>query len=170
MGTVIAFRPSPLSPFVGKWILDPLSVSRNKVVKSTLGAEGLKKLWACGSMEERAACVAADPELAARYTNLRRTGGDSHLVVTLQSLTFTWWRGESAEPKTSAYPVMRVAMEGRKAIVHTISAPERGGRPIAYVLRRSQEWLLVSERYAGRAAQLFPRSPVFRYYAANADA
>jgi hypothetical protein len=33
-----------------------------------------------------------------------------------------------------------------------------------YVFRRQQGWLVVSERYYGRAAMLYPRSPVFRYY------
>lgn len=90
MGTVIPFRPSPLSPFLGKWILDPLSVSRSKVMKHTLGQEGLRKLWACASMQERSECVAADPELAVRYETILQSQADSHLVVTLQTVTFSW--------------------------------------------------------------------------------
>jgi hypothetical protein len=27
-----------------------------------------------------------------------------------------------------------------------------------------KQWLLISERYSGREAQLFPRSPVQRFY------
>jgi|SRR5579862_7566970 len=165
MGKVIGFRPLPLSPFLGTWLLDPLSVSRNKVVKRILGEDGLKKLWACGSMELRAACLAAEPELAERYESVRRHKTDDRLFVTQQDLTFTWSRPGSAEPKTSVYPVLSVTVEGRKAIVHTINQPERGSQPLSYLLRLNQQWLLVSERYTGRNAQLFPRSPVFRYYA-----
>lgn len=167
MGKVIDFRPSPLSPFLGEWLLDPLSVSRNKAVKHALGEDGLKKLWACGSMQERAEYLAANPELAERYKTLRRSGTDSRLVVTQQSLTFTWPRAGTPEGKTSVFPVLRVAVEGRKAVVNTINGPERGNQPISYVFRFSKRWLLVSERYTGRAAQYFPRSPVFRYYSEN---
>ena len=165
---VIGFRPSPLSPFLGMWILDPLSVSRNKIMKHMLGQDSLKRLWACGSMEKRAECLAAEPELAQRYQSVLHLREDSHLVVTNQTITFTWSRGRSSEAKTSAYPVMRIAVEGRKVIVHTISRPERGSQPLSYVFRLNQQWLLVSERYTGRQAQYFPRSPVFRYYPSNA--
>ncbi|HEY6447497.1 MAG TPA: hypothetical protein VIY53_13635 [Acidobacteriaceae bacterium] len=167
MGRVIDFRSSPLSPFLGGWALDPLSVSRNKVVKHALGEDGLKKLWACESMETRAECLAADPDLAARYDTLRRSGNDNHLVVTLQTVTFHWSRAGFPEGKVTVYPVLRVSLEGRKAIVHTVNGPERGNQPISYVFRFSRQWLLVSERYTGRAALYFPRSPVFRYYSLN---
>jgi hypothetical protein len=46
MAEVISFPQSPLSPFLGEWIRDPMSVSRNKVARHTLGADGLTKLWA----------------------------------------------------------------------------------------------------------------------------
>lgn len=167
MGRVIDFGHSPLSPFVGKWVLDPLSVSRNKVVKHALGEDGLKKLWACGSMQERAECLAGDPELAARYDSLRRSGNVGELVVTQQTIAFTWPRAGSPDGKTSVYPVLRVSAEGRKVIVHTFNGRARGNQPISYVFRFSKDWLLVSERYTGRAALYFPRSPVFRYYASN---
>lgn len=167
MAKVIAFNPSPLSPFVGMWVLDPLSVSRGKMMKHMLGQDGLKKLWACGSMEKRAECLAAEPELAQRYESVLHLKEDSHLVVTLQTITFTWSRDRSSEPKTTVYPVMRIAVEGRKVIVHTINRPERGSQPLSYVFRLNQQWLLVSERYTGRQAQSFPRSPVFRYYPSN---
>ena len=36
MGNVISFTPSPLTPFLGKWVRDPISVSRNKVASRTL--------------------------------------------------------------------------------------------------------------------------------------
>jgi len=167
MGKVIGFPQSPLAPFLGRWVLDPLSVSRNKAVKHALGEEGLKKLWGLASMEERAAYLAGDAELAARYASLRRTGNDSHLVVSPQTLTFMRPQMGVVEAKTSVFPVLRVSEEGRKAVVHTVNGPERGNHAIAYVLRFSKGWLLVSERYFGRAAQLFPRSPVHRYFAAE---
>lgn len=168
MAKVIGFRPAPISPFLGKWILDPLSVSRNKVVKHALGQDGLKKLWACGSMQERAQCLAAEPELAKRYESLLRMGRESNVVVTHQAITFTWARAGSSEDRTTAYPVMSVAAEGRKVIVHTVDpTPERRGRQLAYVLRLQKQWLFVSEQYKGREALYFPRSPVFRYYASN---
>lgn len=167
MGKVIGFPQSPLSPFLGTWVLDPLSVSRNKAVKHALGDEGLKKLWGFASMEERAAYLAGDAEMAARYATLRRTGNDSHLEVTPQTLTFTRPPMGVVEAKTSVFPVLRVAAEGRKVVVHTVNGAERGNQPIAYVLRFSKRWLLVSERYFGRAAQLYPRSPVHRYSAAE---
>ncbi|HLY00971.1 MAG TPA: hypothetical protein VKR56_00590 [Candidatus Cybelea sp.] len=58
------------------------------------------------------------------------------------------------------YPVLGVRKEARTTIVETTY---RGSR-MGLALRMTKEWLLVSERYYGRNAQLFPRSPVFRYY------
>lgn len=167
MGRVIDFRGSPLSRFCGRWLLDPLSVSRNKVAKHALGEEGLKKLWACGSMQERAECLAADPHLAERYGTLRRSESDSHLAVTQQTITFNWPRAGTPEGKTTVFHVLRVSEEGRNVIVHTVNGAERGNQPICYVFRFSKQWLLVSERYTGRVALYFPRSSVFRYYPSN---
>jgi hypothetical protein len=168
MSNVIGFKPSPLSPFLGKWVLDPLSVSRDKVVKRTLGQDGLKKLWACGSMEERAQCLAAEPELAKRYESVVRFGRESHLVVTLQTIAWNYSQSGYLQAETTVCPVIKVTVEGRKAIVHTIdSRPERRGQPVGYVFRLNRQWLLVSEQYKGLRAQHFPRSPIFRYYASN---
>jgi len=164
MSPVIDFRQSPLSPFLGKWMLDPLSVSRNKVVKRALGGDGLKRLWACASMEERAECLAADSELAQRYDSVLGLGRKSHLVVTLKALTWDYAQSGSLPAKTRVYPIVKVAVEARKVIVHGIdSRPELRGRAVCFVFRMSKRWLLVSERYSGRNAQYFPRSPVFRY-------
>lgn len=163
---VLAFRPSPLSPFLGKWSLDPLSVSRNKVVKRTLGDEGLKKLWAFNSMQERAQYLETDPELAERYRSLLGLARASHLVITMQTLTFDHAQSAALPPKTSTYSILNVTREGLKVIVNTIDMrPELRGRHMGFALRMNKQWLLVSERYSGRAAQYFPRSPVFRYYA-----
>jgi hypothetical protein len=165
MGNVISFRPLPPSPFLGKWLLDPLSVSRNKVVKQTIGEAGLKKLWACGSMEERAQCVADDAELANRYQSVVHLGRKKSLVVTLETICWSHAQGASLPAEEAVLPVMRVAVEGRKVIVHSVETrPGRRGRPLAYVFRRQKQWLLVGERYSGREAQFFPRSPVQRFY------
>jgi len=167
MHSVIEFKPFPLSPFVGEWILDPLSVSRNKVVKRTLGEDGFRKLWACGSMEERAQCLATEPELAERYRSVLHVGRESNLVITLQNITWIHLQSATLPAKTTVYPVVRVVSEGRKVLVHSIDIPERGRQSIIYVLRMNKRWLLFSQQFTGRQAQLFPRSPVFRYYASN---
>lgn len=165
MANVISFRPLPLSPFLGKWLLDPLSVSRNKVMKGRLGDEGLKKLWACASMDERALCLAGDPELASRYQFVLGLGRERSLVLTRKAITFTRAQSGTIQSKTTVLSVVRVTAEGRKVVVHTIDTrPELRGRPMAYVFRMNKQWLLVSERYSGREAQLFPRSPLHRYY------
>jgi hypothetical protein len=165
MANVISFSSSPLGAFLGKWLLDPLSVSRNKVMKGRLGDEGLKKLWACASMEERAQCLAGDPELASRYQFVPGLGRESSLVLTPKAITFTRAQSGTIRAKTTELSVVRVTAEGKKAVVHTIDTrPELCGRPMAYVFRMNKQWLLVSERYIGREAQLFPRSPVHRYY------
>ncbi len=168
MSNVIEFRPSsPLSPFLGEWALDPLSVSRNKVMKSALGEEGLKKLWACASMEERAQCLAADPELVNRYQAAVSPGRKRSMVVTPEAITFHRSQFGTIPAKTTVLAITRVTTEGRKVIAHTVDTrPERRGHPIGYVFRWNKQWLLVSEQYYGREAQLFPRSPVHRYYAA----
>lgn len=166
MSNVLSFRPSHLSPFLGKWLLDPLSVSRNKVVKRTLGDEGLKKLWGFSSVQERAQYLESDPELSDRYQSVLGLVRTGHLVITLQALTWEYPESAALPAKISSYLVESIAKEGTKVIVHTIDTrPELRGRRMAFVLRMNGQWLLVSERYSGREAQYFPRSPVFRYYA-----
>jgi hypothetical protein len=167
MPNVIRFAASPLAPFVGRWVRDPLSVSRNKVVKRMLGADGLQKLWACDSIQDRTECLASDPPLAEKYEALLRLGGpasESCLEVTLQTLTFNDAASASSPAKSSRYQVAKVTAEGKKVVVECVGLEiERQGRRIGYVLRMNKNWLLVSERYYGPQAQIFPRSPVFRY-------
>lgn len=169
VSNVFEFRPSsPLSPFLGEWLIDPLSVSRNKVVKGRLGEDGLKKLWGCASMEERAQCLAADPELANRYQTLLGIGRASRMVVTPQAVTFLHPQTAALPSETIMLAITRVTTDGSKVIAHTVDTrPERRGHSVGYVFRMSKQWLLVSEQYYGREATLFPRSPVHRYYAAN---
>lgn len=165
MSNLISFRPSPLSPFAGNWALDPLSVSRNKVVRRTLGAEGLKKLWAFPSIEDREQYLSTDPELAGQYRSVLQIVRPKTLEVTLKTICWRDAQSGSQPAQETLLPVLRVSAEGRKAIVHSIDTnPGRRGQPLTYVFRLSKQWLLISERYSGRAAQLFPRSPVHRFY------
>ncbi len=165
MAKVIGFPQSPLSPFLGEWVLDPISVSRNKVAKRLLGAVGLAKLWAAGSMAELTQCLAADPELAERYKALIGMVGESRLVVTPESITFNRSGAASIPAKTSAFQVVRAVAEGRKVIAETIelTGPRRGQR-MGFDLRMNKQWLLIGEQYFGVQARLFPRSPIFRHY------
>jgi hypothetical protein len=165
MAKVIGFPQSPLSPYLGEWIRDPMSVSRNKVAKSKLGADGLTKLWAFGSMTELTEYLATDPELAERYKALAGIGRESRLVVTPQTITFNNSGVASIPAKTSEFQVVRAVTQGKKVIAETIELTgARRGQRIGYVLRMNRQWLLMSEQYYGAQARLFPRSPVFRYY------
>jgi hypothetical protein len=165
MAKLIGFPQSPLSPFLGEWIRDPISVSRNKVAKGRLGPDGLAKLWAFGSMADLTEYLATDPELAERYKVLTAIGRESRLVVTPQSITFNNSGVASIPPKTSSFQVVNAIAQGRKVIAETIELTgARRGHRIGYVLRMNKQWLLMSEQYYGAQARLFPRSPVFRYY------
>jgi hypothetical protein len=53
--------PTNISPYLGEWILDQISISRNKLSRLLLGEDGVKKLWACGSIEELRQVAADDP-------------------------------------------------------------------------------------------------------------
>ena len=168
VSNVIEFRQSHLSPFLGEWLLDPISVSRNKVMKRVLGEDGLKQLWACASIQERTQCLAVDRDLTDRYQAAIRLAGDSRMVVTPETVPFHRARGAAVPAKTSVYTITRVTTEGRKVTAHTVdTCTERRSHPVGYVFRMSKQWLLVSEQYYGREATYFPRSPVHRYYAAT---
>jgi hypothetical protein len=156
MAEVIALPQSPLRPYVGLWRLDPLSVGRRRV-SNALEDPGFARLWDCASVAEREALLAADPELAARY-EARSTRIDRTLQVSPARLVFSGTT--SGEPRESACPVVKITSEGRSVIAQVLSR----GQLVGYVFRRRQDWLVVSERYYGRAATLYPRSPVFRYY------
>jgi hypothetical protein len=103
MGNVISFRPLPLSPFLGKWLLDPLSVSRNKVVKQTIGEADLKKLWACAAMEERAQSLADDAEFANRYRSVVHLGGQKSLVVSSKPFAGSIPRAHRFRPRRLSF-------------------------------------------------------------------
>ena len=156
---VLTFGPPELAPFLGKWIRDELSVSR-RVGSVTLGKEGFKKLYACGSYEELQRSLAEDLALAEKYNaRLKLSAGESYLVIGPREISSH--RGSrDGEGRTVRYPVLGLQREGRTTIV----ASTYRGNPMGLALRMRKDWLLVSERYQGRAAALFPRSPVFRYY------
>jgi hypothetical protein len=165
MAKVIGFPQSPLTPFLGEWVRDPISVSRNKVAKRMLGADGLRRLWAFGSMAELTDYLATDLELAERYKALAGIGGESRLVVTPQTITMNNSGVASISAKTSEFQVVRTVTEGKKVIAETIELTgARRGQRIGYVFRMNKQWMLMSEQYYGAQARLFPRSPVFRYY------
>jgi hypothetical protein len=171
MAKVIGFPQSPLSLFLGEWIRDPISVSRNKVAKRILGAEGLTKLWAFGSMAEMSAYLALDPELAEKYRVLAGMSPESRLVIAPQTMTWNnsgFWSNSgiaSLPATTSKFQIVKAVAEGKKVIAETIELTgARRGQRIGYVLRMNQQWLLASEQYYGTQARLFPQSPVFRYY------
>ena len=169
MSNVVAFPappPSLLEPFLGSWILDPMSVSRHKVTKRALGDDGLKRLWSCRSIAELRHCLEADAALAERYAALCRSRAEGQLVIARRTLTFSRTAMRFAEARTVTSAITRVTAEGRMIIVHNAPRPTVSG----HALRRKGEWLLVSERYAGRNALLFPPSPVFRYYRADLEA
>jgi hypothetical protein len=163
MGTVIAFPPSLLEPFLGNWIRDPVSVSRNKVVKRTLGEDGMKLLWRCGSMADVRRCLRADAELAAKYEALCRLGSEGRLVIARRLMTWTEAAVDFKPARTVSAPITRITAQGRSVMVQTSSSPT----VVGYVLRWKNEWLLVSESYAGLNVVYFPPSPVFRYYRAD---
>jgi hypothetical protein len=159
--SVLTFGPPELAPFLGKWIRDEISVSR-KVANLTFGKEALKKLVACSSYAELQRCLAEDPELAEKYKRrLDVSKGESSLIIGPREITSDRISPNGAN-RTTRYPVLGLRKEGRTTVV---TSTYRGG-PMGLELRMRKEWLLVSERYFGRAASLFPRSPVFRYYRA----
>jgi hypothetical protein len=159
--TVLTFGPPELAPFLGKWIRDEISVSR-KVANLTLGKEAFKRLYACGSYEELQQVLAEDPGLAEKYkARLGLSGGESSLIIGPREITSDR-SAPNGERRTVRYPVLGLRKEGRSTIV----ASTYRGSAMGLELRMRKEWLLVSERYVGRAAELFPRSPVFRYYRA----
>jgi hypothetical protein len=169
MNNVVAFPASPpslLQPFLGTWIRDPMSVSRNKVTKRALGEEGVKRLWSCRSIAELRQCLQDDAVLAEKYAALCQSRMEGQLVIARRTLTFSRSATRFVEARTVTSAITRVAAEGRMIIVHNAPRPTISG----HALRRKGEWLLVSERYAGGNASLFPPSPVFRYYRADQDA
>ena len=163
MNNVVGFPLSLLEPYLGTWIRDPLSVSRNKVAKRMLGQDGLRLLSGCGSMADVRLCLGNHVELAAKYEALCRLGSEGRLIITKRDMTWTESETEFKPARTANSAIVRVTTEGRSIIVHPPSARTVSG----YALRKKNDWLLVSERYSGLNAIGFPRSPVFRYYRAD---
>ena len=157
MGEVIALPQSPLRPYLGLWRIDPLSVGRRKKASSPLNDPGFARLWACSSWAEQKALLDADPALAERY-RARNAWNDRTLEVTAAHLIFR--SSANGAPREEACPIVKTTSEGRSAIAQVVTRNQLTG----YAFRRQKSWILVSERYYGRAATLYPRSPVFRYY------
>jgi hypothetical protein len=157
MAEVIQLPQSPLRPYLGLWRIDPLSVGRHKRSMSPLNDPGFAMLWQCASVDERHEMLAADAALAARYAE-RSARIDRTLEVAATRLTFCGTTGGT--PREATCPIVKITAEGRSVIAQVISRRQL----IGYVFRRQQSWLVASERYYGRAATLYPRSPVFRYY------
>jgi hypothetical protein len=164
-GNVLNFTPSPLAPFLGKWVRDDTSVGR-KVAKRMLGEEAFRTFQTCKSIDELREYVDSDPTLADRYQRHLQLTGRSYLFVSVKAIV-----SESALPgnvtganHAKTYPVLSLTKEGHNVVVQTVD----GERSLGLVLRMKHSWLLVSERYFGKAAELFPRSRVHRYYRAPA--
>ena len=68
-------------------------------------------------------------------------------------------------PRNESFPIVKITTEGRSVVAQVTTR----GQCIGYVFRRLHSWILVSEKYYGRTAILYPRSPVFRYYQELAD-
>jgi len=162
VSTIVAFLQPPLAPFYGTWILDPISVSRDKVAKRTLGKDGFKLLWDCASIEDYRQRLRDDLELAGRYAALRRLAAESRLFISSRLVVLETDAMPDLPATSVKCPVTNSRLDGRKVFVQ---APNRS--TAGFELRMKRGWLLVSERYAGRSAMHFPRSPVFRYYRAE---
>jgi hypothetical protein len=125
---------------------------------SPLNDPAFASLWKCASLAEGREMLAADPALAQRYSELSARV-ERRLEVSTVRLIF-----HSADPTglplVESCPVVRITTEGRSVVVQLATR----GQLIGYVFRRQQSWILVSERYYGRASTLYPRSPVFRYH------
>ena len=164
MVEVIPLPLNPLRPYFGVWHLDPLSVGRRKKSSSPLNDAGFTLLWKCASIAERRATLASDAALAHRYAALCTSRAERKLEVSAARLIF---RNTDAAglPRNESCPIVKIATEGRSVVAQVMTR----GQGIGYVFRRLHSWILVSEKYYGRAATLYPRSPVFRYYRELAD-
>lgn len=159
MSNVVAFKPAPVTPYLGAWVRDPISVSRLKVAKRILGEEGLKRLWACASIADLRAILAGDAELAGRYARCEALS-NGRLEIAQRELTFISHGAGFPEPSIRTLPIASITTEGRTVTAHLPPGHQESG----YALRMNKQWLLVSVRFSGRRADLFPPSPVFRFY------
>jgi len=143
MSNVVPFRPrSPLSPFLGQWHLDPLSISRNKIAKRILGSDNVKMLWDCDSMDELIQAIRTCAELRAKYEQLLTYDLGRSMLVAPQSITRHTVGNPSFPAETVVLPVLGVTTEGKNVVVKT----KWHGRPCDYVLKMKSEWLMVTER------------------------
>jgi hypothetical protein len=161
---VIPLPLNPLRPYFGVWHLDPLSVGRRKKSSSPLNDAGFALLWKCTSIAERRAMLASDTALAHRYTALCTSRAERKLEVSAAHLIFRSTDAASL-PRNESCSIVKITTEGRSVVAQVTTRGQR----IGYVFRRLHSWILVSEEYYGRAAMLYPRSPVFRYYQELAD-
>ena len=168
MGNVIPFAQPFLKPFLGEWILDQVSVSRNKLSKLLLGEEGAKKLWACASIDEINQIVGADPELGDKYRAMLGERTEGRLTVAPAAILWTPPRAGLAVATVLSYPVMKIVRQGGAIVVHSLDPrPGRRGRPAGLRLRLSKNWLMMSEEFFGRKAEILPQAPALRFYPAR---
>jgi hypothetical protein len=108
--------------------------------------------------------LASDATLAHRYAALCTSRDERKLEVSAAHLIF---RNTNAAglPRNESCPIVKITTEGRSVVAQMTTR----GQCIGYVFRRLHSWILVSEKYYGRAAMLYPHSPVFRYYQELAD-
>lgn len=144
MSEILPFAPSSaLAPFLGLWYLDPLSVSRDRVVKRLLGAETLKALWALHSMPELTEVIHQSPELQEKYRAVLQYDWRRSMTVTSQAITLTTPETQTVQPEAVVLPILKITTEGKaKVVIHTRSRT----RPCQYLFRMKHEWLLVTER------------------------
>lgn len=143
MSNIVPFTSqSPLSPFLGQWYLDPLSVSRNKVTKRILGADNLKMLWAIGSMCELINAIQSSVELQEKYRQLLQYDRGSSMVITPQTISICRPEHPLFPAESIIMPVLSITKEGSKVVVKTTWR----SNPCDHVLRMNKEWLLMTER------------------------
>jgi hypothetical protein len=108
--------------------------------------------------------LASDAALADRYAAQCTSRAERKLEVSAAHLIF---RNTDAAglPRNESFPIVKITTEGRSVVAKVTTR----GQCIGYVFRRLHSWILVSEKYYGRTAMLYPRSPVFRYYQQLAD-
>jgi hypothetical protein len=109
--------------------------------------------------------------LANKYQNLLRTRSESRLKIAPDNIAWNPPYGGSIPSIHLVYPVVRLSTEGNAVVVHSLDPrAERRGRPAGLRLRMRKNWLLVSEEYFGRQADLFPRAQVLTFYPAKTGA
>ena len=103
-------------------------------------------------------CLAADPELAERYSARLKYGGEGRLTITLRSLEWREANAPGSEASNLSVRVISATTKGRQVVVQT------GVGGAGYILRMKNDWLMVSEKYDGPRSAMHPPSPQFRYH------